>query len=185
MFDINLQFTLFIYSLFIGIYLGVSYDLVNIFILKYTKKILTSVIQIVFFIVQGYIVFRVLFHVNYGLIPFYSYLLFLIGFMLYHRFTSSYHREYLTPVEKTILWIIGWIQRIFTFMVITPILDVWKFIKWIYQKLLKFINWFKKKLERPVKFFKKRFKRRKLTINFRKRKKKRRRIGFKIQKTNN
>lgn len=151
MLDINLQFTLFIYSLLIGVYLAVSYDLVDLFILKYANRIWTSIIQVLFFIVQAIIVFRVFFHIHYGYIPFYSYILFLVGFFLYHRFSRHYQSDQLTRIEKGVLWIIRLLRRLFVYLVIDPILDVWRVLLWISEYFRTLFKKLTKKLERPIK----------------------------------
>lgn len=146
MIGINEQFTLFVYSLFIGVYLGVSYDLLHLFVLKYGNKISNSILQIVFFLIQAIIVFNVLYQINYGVIPLYSYLLFLIGFLVYNRYANYYHANQLNKIERIILTIAEKFKRLFIFMVIDPIRDVIKLIKWIGKRLSKVGRWIKKKI---------------------------------------
>lgn len=154
MVDLDRQFTIFLYSLLIGLYLGVTYDLVDLFLLKRLKKPAKGLFQILFFIIQSAIVFRVLFHVNDGAIFLYCYLLFFVGFLLYQWMAKGLRQEGFPRIEKAAFWLFQCLQRLFSFLIVEPILDLIRVFKAMGRQLHRGIKWFGKKTERPLNWVK-------------------------------
>lgn len=151
MVDLDRQFTIFLYSLLIGLYLGVTYDLVDLFLLKRLKKAAKGLFQILFFLIQSAIVFRVLFHVNDGAIFLYCYLLFFVGFLLYQWMAKGLRQEGFPRIEKAAFWLFQCLQRLFSFLIVEPILDLIRVFKAMGRQLHRGIKWFGKKNGAPVK----------------------------------
>jgi spore cortex biosynthesis protein YabQ len=147
--NLTTQYALFFYSLFIGVYLGVSYDIFEMILLKYLNQILRAVLQVGFFMLQAILVFKVLFNINRGIIPFYSYFLFLVGFLIYSHFSSQYHESNLRQIEKIYKYAIKKIKQLFIFLVIDPFIDVYKVLKIIGIWILHFFKFIFKKFK-PV-----------------------------------
>jgi len=135
--DINIQFQLLTYALLIGFYLGVTYDLFEIFILKHMRKMPGIILQLLFFVVQARIVFLVLYEVNNGLIPFYVYPLFFVGFLIYHRFSSRYHQVYYRKVEWAVSQCSGFVKRLISFLIMDPLRDVMKGVNSLIREVKK------------------------------------------------
>lgn len=136
MLDIHTQYLLFIYSLFVGVYLGVTYDLLELLILKRLHKILKSILQIIFFIFQAQLVFRVFYQINYGIIPLYCYFLFILGYFLDHSFANDYRKQ-LLMIEKLYLYLVSKIAQLLRVLVIEPFIYCWWLITKIKQYGLK------------------------------------------------
>lgn len=165
--NITLELILFTYSILIGIYLGVSYELLHMLILKHLNKLVKFIIDILFFVLQGFLVFRVLFNINYGIIPLYSYFLFLVGFLIYQQFSSKTYQKQLKQFEKMCVYIYIKIRKLFYFLVIEPFEYLLVTGQYLYNKLSQIFLFIAKKIKN---FIKKRFKW-KIKIRFRKKKK--------------
>ncbi|MDF2699821.1 MAG: hypothetical protein K0Q49_1377 [Haloplasmataceae bacterium] len=135
--NLNTQFELFLFSLFIGIYLGVTYDLLYYFIFMHVKKLIKYVFDLIFFVSQSFIVFNVIYRINYGIVPVYSYFLFAIGFLIYFKFSEKYYMERIYPLKKLLIRILNKLLKLFKYLFIKPLVDTYQFIKIIYLFLYK------------------------------------------------
>ena len=152
--SLHTQYLLLFYSLIIGIYIGVTYDLLYYFILMHLKKAVIFICDLLFFIIQGFIVFQVIYNVNDGIIPFYSYLIIGIGFMVYYNSSQSYYKRQLYPLKKLIKYGYKKIIKLLKYIFVKPFVDSYLFFEKIYLfikrksiKVFKFIKskWFKPK----------------------------------------
>ncbi len=148
------QFELLLYTFLIGIYIGVTYDLLYYFIFMHLKKPLKIVFDFIFFICQGFIVFRVIYKINYGIIPFYCYIFICLGFLLYYHYANRYYLNYLFPFRKLLYFILDRIIRILNYLFIKPFKDTFYFLRGIYLYL-------KKKFTGCVKYVKQKIKKHK------------------------
>lgn len=150
--NLDIQFELFIYSLFIGVYLGVTYDLLYYFILMHLKKITKYFLDIIFFVIQSFIVFKVIYRINYGVIPVYCYFIFLIGFLFYYRFSQKLYEDQIYPLKKIFIKIWLKLVKILHYLIIQPFLDIWKVLIYIYviieKRIRGFINYVKQKIHK-------------------------------------
>jgi spore cortex biosynthesis protein YabQ len=152
--NLTIQYALFFYSIFIGVYLGVSYDIFEMFLLKYLNQVLRAILQIGFFILQAMLVFKVLFNINRGVIPLYSYFLFLVGFLIYSHFSSQYHESNLVHIEKIYKYSIKKLKQIFAFLVIEPFIDIYNALKIIGRWLLRIFKFILYKFKPLLKILK-------------------------------
>ncbi len=154
--DLKTQFELFLYSFFIGVYLGATYDLFYYFIFIHLKKVIKYVCDILFFILQGFIVFQVIYKINAGIVPFYCYIFMGIGFLIYYSYSQRYYESNIVPLRKMIYGILNKLLKVFHYIFIKPFIDTYQFLYSIYLYL-------KKKIIGCVKYVRKRIKRHKET----------------------
>lgn len=146
--DLYIQFILLIYSFLIGIYLGVTYDLIYYFFLIYLHKIIKSICDIVFFIIQGFIIFYVIYNINNGIIPLYCYFIMGLGVITYYYFVSNYHKKYLFPFKKLVNGIFKKVIHFIKIILWKPFVDNYLFFKSIYKYLKKKLQKWKRTLKR-------------------------------------
>lgn len=125
--ELNIQFELFIYSLFIGVYLGVTYDLFYYFIFMHVHKIIKMICDMLFFVSQGFIVFHLIFKINNGIIPIYCYFLFLLGFLIYYHYSQQYYQNKILPVKKIVYSVCKRVLIVLKYLLIKPFIDSYNF----------------------------------------------------------
>lgn len=157
--DLQTQFIILVYSFFVGIYLGVTYDLLYYFLLIHLKKIFKYVCDIIFFILQGFIVFFVIYDINSGIIPFYSYFIMALGVFVYYYFSKQYYKNTILPFKIFVYSIIKKVLRVLKFIFIKPFIDNYLFLRSIFlyvrKKIIKFYKLIKFKFNKMIKIKKK------------------------------
>lgn len=140
---LNIQFELFIYALFIGIYLGVTYDLLYYFILMHLNKIVKTICDIIFFICQGFIIFNIIYKINNGIIPVYCYFLFFLGFLIYYQYSQLYYQKNILPLKKLVNKSMTRVIKILHYFFVKPLEDTYLFFLkigiYLYQLIKKLI----------------------------------------------
>lgn len=137
MIDLKTQFLLLLYAILSGIYLGASYDLVYYFILIHLRKTLKFVLDICFFVIQGCIIFTVIYKISDGIIPFYCYGIMIVSFLLYYRFANQYYEKNLFPFRKLIYYFINKLLKVLRYIFVKPFVDTYLFLKQIFSFLIK------------------------------------------------
>jgi spore cortex biosynthesis protein YabQ len=132
------QFELFLFSIFVGIYLGVTYDLIYYFVLMHLKKIQKAILDVLYFIIQSFIVFRVMFKISNGIIPIYCYGLFIIGFIIYHYKAKKYYEERIEPLKRGTTKTYKKLLKIGYFLCIEPLVNTYTIMKYIGNGVLKY-----------------------------------------------
>lgn len=147
---LKIQFELLLYSFFIGIYLGVTYDLLYYFCFIHLKKVIKYFCDILFFVCQGFIIFHVIYKINYGIIPFYCFLFFGLGFLIYYTYSQSYYENNIYPLRKISYRILLKVKKVVKYLFIKPFVDTYEFIYSIYEWLLKKIIGCVKRVKKKI-----------------------------------
>lgn len=143
--ELQIQYFLFFYSILIGIYLGVTYDLLYYFVFMYLKKALKYTCDILFFICQAFIVYQVIYNINSGIIPFYCYLLMGLGFLIYYNFAQKFYQQQIYPLRKTVFLTSRKVIKILHYLFVKPFSNTYHFFNELYLYVKKiFIKLFKK-----------------------------------------
>lgn len=137
--DLQIQYFLFFYSIIIGIYLGVTYDLLYYFIFMHLKKTLKYTCDILFFICQAFIVYQVIYNISNGIIPFYCYLLMGLGFLIYYNFSQKFYQQQIYPLRKLIIYIYNKVIKILHNLFIRPFHNTYIFLKDFYLFIKKLL----------------------------------------------
>ncbi|QVK17989.1 spore cortex biosynthesis protein YabQ [Mycoplasmatota bacterium] len=149
------QFELLLYSFFIGIYLGVTYDLLYYFIFIYLKKVVKYFCDILFFVCQGFIIFQVIYKINNGIIPLYCFIFFGLGFLIYYTYSQSYYENNIYPLRKLFYRIINKVLKVLTYLFIKPFVDTYEFLfciyEWLSKKIIGCVKRVKRKIVRQIK----------------------------------
>jgi len=86
---------------------------------------------------QGFIIFQVIYKINYGVIPLYCYFFFGIGFLMYYSYSQKYYENNIYPLRKMIYLMIFKGLKLLHYLFIKPFVDTYHFILGIYVGLEK------------------------------------------------
>ncbi|ERJ12435.1 spore cortex biosynthesis protein YabQ [Haloplasma contractile SSD-17B] len=143
------QYRVFISSLLIGVYLGVTYDLLFHFVSSKLNKIIRSIIDVLFFVIQALVVFRFMYKINHAIIPLYTYFLFMFGFLIYHYFADDYYKKRIEPLQYLVKKIFMMIKKSLYWGFIEPYMTIYTMLK---KRFIKFKSWFiKKRVKHKIK----------------------------------
>ena len=120
---LSVQFLTLITMVVSGTVFGAVLDTYNYFLdRKNRKRWLVFIHDILFWIVQGLVIFYVLFRVNNGEVRFYIFVSLLCGFSAYQALFKNFYMKLLELVIKTCIWVWGVLTKIFHIFIISPIL---------------------------------------------------------------
>lgn len=156
--NLKTQFELLVYSFLIGIYLGVTYDLVYYFILMHIKKLLKAIIDIFFFVCQGFIIFNVIYKINNGIIPIYCYLLIGFGFSIYYSYSKQYYHNNIKPLKELVNKVYTKLTHLLKYIFIKPFFDTYYFFAGIIIFIIKKIRGCVNRVKKRIKKYKKKLK---------------------------
>lgn len=129
---LSVQFLTLITMVVSGTVFGAVLDTYNYFLdRKNRKRWLVFIHDILFWIVQGLLIFYVLFRVNNGEVRFYIFVSLLCGFSAYQALFKNLYMKLLEMVIKTCLWTWGVITRVFQLLIISPIMLLIQFTKFV------------------------------------------------------
>lgn len=89
------------------------------------------VLDMIYWLISSLFVFRALYHANQGQLRFYVFLGLFIGVWIYFLFLSVLTERFMVMLIKIVKWVYGVIVRIIQICMITPILWLFKLIKWL------------------------------------------------------
>lgn len=113
-----------------GFYLGIALDTFRRFSPYWKeKRILTYLMEICFWLTQTFILFYVLFKVNFGELRVYVFAACLLGFAIYQVIASTLYKKLLEKFLQLILSIYQFCKKVINILIITP-------IKWMIQGII-------------------------------------------------
>ncbi|WP_102029454.1 spore cortex biosynthesis protein YabQ [Salirhabdus sp. Marseille-P4669] len=125
--SLTLQFTTMITMFLCGVYIGVAVDTFNrIHRRKKRSGFFLYANEILFWILQGLILFYILFLINHGELRLYIWLAILLGYVFYQSILRVW---YLKSLEYIIQWIVTltqFLRRLVNRLIVAP-------VKWIFQ----------------------------------------------------
>lgn len=89
------------------------------------------VLDMIYWLISSLFVFRALYHANQGQLRFYVFLGLFIGVWIYFLFLSVLTERFMVMLIKIVKWVYGVVVRITQIFVITPILWLFKLMKWL------------------------------------------------------
>lgn len=89
------------------------------------------VLDVIYWLISSLFVFRTLYYANQGQLRFYVFLGLFIGVWIYFLFLSVLTERFMVMLIQIVKWIYGVIVRITHIFVITPILWLFKLMKWL------------------------------------------------------
>lgn len=122
---LSTQFMSMIVMIALGSYFGAALDTYNHF-LKRSKRNRWIVFMndVLFWFLQGFIIFYTLFHVNYGELRFYLFLALLCGFAAYQSLFKNVYLKTLKEVIRFIVTVFQLVRKIFLLLIYKPILSL-------------------------------------------------------------
>ncbi|WP_067841257.1 spore cortex biosynthesis protein YabQ [Amphibacillus sediminis] len=139
--SIDTQLLSFLIMSVVGIYLGCMFD-TNERIVKAIKekKLLCLPFQFMFWLAQGFIAFYILVKINGGQVHLYFILSLVAGFLLYNLLFRRLYQQLLEGMITLVKYIVRLISQLVYFILIKPIMLLYKLIMFILGLILAAVN---------------------------------------------
>lgn len=129
------QLIMIIYFILYGIFLIISYDILNYYLAKIKSKYLYHAIEVAFWVIMIFISLIFMQRISKGYIPLYTFLFFIVGIIIYITFIQESFIQDLTRFDLIISKILVKIIKVLWY-IIFPI-EVLKKTSQIFKKLVK------------------------------------------------
>lgn len=134
MYTIKEELYILIYLVGFGIYLFASLDIIELLFLKIKNKVLKIICDILFFVIQIYIIYLFSYNLMDGYIPIYFILFIYIGYLIYNKLCKVHFKKAISLILLTFKKIIQLFKRI-----IKPLFYS-KAVKWLINREFRIIK---------------------------------------------
>lgn len=117
MINLDIQISILFYSFMSGILFGIGFDIYKVLFKDIRYKILRIVIDSIYWIVMGVLVFTFLLNTQYAILSFYTYFYILFGVILYIKCISIFIYNKINKLINFILEIIVYIFKNFIYII--------------------------------------------------------------------
>ncbi|WP_100374391.1 spore cortex biosynthesis protein YabQ [Bacillus sp. FJAT-45037] len=127
--SLTVQFYTMISMAVVGVWLGAAIDTYGRFVRQRRSfHWLTACQDVLFWLIQGLVVFYVLLESNYGEVRLYVFLAILLGYACYKALFEEVYKRLLEGIIRIIIRIYQMVTRLFTVMIILPVKYVLKLL---------------------------------------------------------
>ena len=137
---LSTQFMTMLTMIGMGSFFGAALDTYNRFLKRSSRKqFIVFVNDILFWILQGLIIFYVLFVVNEGELRFYIFIALFCGFAAYQSILKGYYLKSLEVIITTVISFWGLLVRLFLVIIYRPLIAIYSLILTIIFSLGRFL----------------------------------------------
>lgn len=140
--NLHMQWITLLWMMFSGALMGVIYDSYRIVSGRLqVTNIINHMLDVVYWIAAALFVFHNLYHSNYGELRFYVFLGLFIGVWSYFLFLSFITEKIVVTLIKVTSYIYSLILKIFSMLIITPLIGIFKIVRvlllWLWKIILR------------------------------------------------
>lgn len=130
--NLQMQWLTLLWMFASGAILGIAFDSYRVVSGQFRFPRWTiHVLDMIYWLLSSLFVFRALYYANQGQLRFYVFLGLFIGVWIYFLFLSVLTERFMVMLIKIVKWFYGVVVRITQIFVITPILWLFKLMKWL------------------------------------------------------